>query len=54
MRLHGEAHNTQAIGAKVELVGGQFQIRNRVAAGGSYLSGSTLCSSSRREQPSRS
>ena len=34
MRLRGEAPNTQAIGAKVELAAERFQIRNRVAAGG--------------------
>lgn len=41
VRLKGEAPNTQAIGAKIELLGGPVQVQSKqVISGGDYLSGS--------------
>lgn len=41
VRLHGKAPNTQAIGAKIELIGGPVSNQiHEVTCGGSYMSGS--------------
>lgn len=40
IRLKGGAPNTQSIGAKVELSGGEFNQSKEIVAGGNYLSGS--------------
>ncbi|GAA5522595.1 FG-GAP-like repeat-containing protein [Aliifodinibius salicampi] len=40
VRLIGESPNTQAIGAKIKLIGAEVEQKKELASGGSYLSGS--------------